>query len=75
MLWWFAQTTLIAGGLAVVATLAGRWKRLGPEARHALWLLVLIKLAIPPFVAWPWSVPDAWPSTGRAGPGVGSRRV
>ena len=24
MLWWFAQTTLIAGGLAVVATLAGR---------------------------------------------------
>ena len=62
MLWWFAQTTLIAGALAVVATLAGRWKRLGPEARHALWLVVLIKLAIPPFVAWPWSVPDAWPS-------------
>ncbi len=62
MLWWFTQTTLIAGALAAVATLAGRWKRLGPEARHALWLLVLIKLAIPPFVAWPWSIPDVWPA-------------
>jgi beta-lactamase regulating signal transducer with metallopeptidase domain len=62
MLWWFAQTTLIAGALAVVASLAGRWSRLGPEVRHALWLLVLIKLAIPPVVAWPWSVPDAWPA-------------
>jgi beta-lactamase regulating signal transducer with metallopeptidase domain/multidrug resistance efflux pump len=68
MLWWFAQTTLIAGALAVVATLAGRWKRLGPEARHALWLLVLIKLAIPPFIAWPWSVPDSWPASARIEP-------
>lgn len=62
MLWWFAQTTLIAAGLAVVATLAGRWKRLGPEARHALWLIVLLKFAMPPVVAWPWSVLDAWPA-------------
>jgi beta-lactamase regulating signal transducer with metallopeptidase domain/multidrug resistance efflux pump len=68
MLWWFAQTTLIAGALAVVATLGGRWKRLGPEARHILWLLVLIKLAIPPFVVWPWSVPDAWPVRAKAAP-------
>jgi beta-lactamase regulating signal transducer with metallopeptidase domain len=65
MLWWFAQSTLIAGALAVVATVAGRWKRLGPEVRHALWLAVLIKLAIPPFVAWPWSVTDAWPAFAR----------
>jgi beta-lactamase regulating signal transducer with metallopeptidase domain len=62
MLWWFAQTTLIAGALAILATLASRWKRLGAEARYALWLVVLIKLAIPPIVAWPWRVPDAWPS-------------
>ena len=62
MLWWFAQTTLIAGGLAVVATLAGRWRRLGPEVKHSLWLLVLLKLAIPPLIAWPWIVPDAWPT-------------
>ena len=54
MLWWFAQTTLVAGGLAALAALAGRWKRLGPEARHALWLLVLLKLAAPPLVEWPW---------------------
>ena len=34
--------------------------RLGPEARHALWLVVLIKFAMPPVVAWPWLLPDVW---------------
>ena len=68
MLWWFAQTTLIAGGLAVLATLGGRWKRFGPEARHALWLVVLIKLALPPVVAWPWGLPDTWPARAEAAP-------
>ncbi|WP_435018158.1 M56 family metallopeptidase [Tundrisphaera sp. TA3] len=57
MLWWFAQTTMVAAALAAVALLAGRWRRVGPEARHALWLLVLIKLMMPPFVGWSWTVP------------------
>ena len=70
MLWWFAQTTLIAGGLAVVATLAGRWKRLGPEARHVLWLVVLLKFVTPPIVAWPWGVPNAWPARVDPSPAV-----
>ena len=61
MLWWFAQTTLIVGALAVLVSLAGRSKRLGPEARHALWLVVMAKFLIPPLLVWPWPVPDAWP--------------
>ena len=70
MLWWFAETTLIASGLAVLATLGGRWKRLGPEARHGLWLLVLIKLAMPPVVAWPWALPGGWPAPVESGAAV-----
>src|SRR5205814_1197462 len=55
---WFAETTLVASGLAVVAALAGRVRSIGPTARHALWLVVLIKLVTPPLVCWPWAV--AW---------------
>jgi len=56
-LWWFAETTLVAAGLAVVAALAGRLRSIGPTARHALWLVVLVKLMIPPLVSWPWPAP------------------
>src|SRR6516162_7583565 len=62
MLGWFAQTTVVAAGLAALAALIGRSGRLGPEARHALWLVVLIKFAMPPVIAWPWLLPDAWPA-------------
>ena len=57
MLGWFAETTLVAAGLAVVAVLAGRLRPVGPTVRHALWLVVLIKLMTPPLVSWPWAVP------------------
>ncbi len=60
MLGWFAETTLVAALLAALAGLAGRFGRLGPDARHALWLVVLVKFACPPVVAWPWRLP-AWP--------------
>ncbi len=53
MLIWFAETTLIASILAAVALLGGRWRRIGPVARHALWLVVLVKLVTPPIVCWP----------------------
>ncbi len=56
-LWWFAETTLVAAGLAVVAALAGRLRSIGPTARHALWLVVLVKLMTPPLVSWPWPAP------------------
>ena len=55
MLGWFAETTLVASGLAVVAVLASRLRPIGPTARHALWLVVLIKLMTPPLVCWPWA--------------------
>src|SRR5215218_2324529 len=53
MLIWFAETTLIASILAAVALLGGRWQRIGPVDRHALWLVVLVKLVAPPIVCWP----------------------
>src|SRR3954467_7272950 len=28
----------------------------GPVGRHALWLIVLVKLLTPPLVVWPWAV-------------------
>jgi beta-lactamase regulating signal transducer with metallopeptidase domain len=52
---WVVETTLVAALLALVAALAGRARRLGPAARHALWLVVLVKLMTPPLVHWPWS--------------------
>ena len=64
MLGWFAETTLVASVLAVVAALAGRVRPIGPTARHVLWLAVLVKLMTPPLVSWPWAVPWShldWP--------------
>jgi beta-lactamase regulating signal transducer with metallopeptidase domain len=66
--------TLVHLGLlnAVLATLlallaaAARWLRFRPALVHALWLLVLLKLLTPPFVAvpvtwWPRSDPESAP--------------
>ncbi len=58
MLWWFAETTLIAGLLSLVAMIAPRYFRLGPAARHALWLLVVMKLMTPPLVKCAWPFPS-----------------
>jgi bla regulator protein BlaR1 len=63
MLGWSAQTTVIAMVLAAIAILASRSARLGPAARHVLWLVVLIKLLTPPVVNWPWSPPKLWATT------------
>src|SRR5580704_1638326 len=63
MLGWSAQTTVIAMVLAAFAILASRSTRLGPAARHVLWLVVLIKLLTPPVVNWPWSPPQLWATT------------
>ena len=74
MLVWFAETTIVAGILAAVAIVAGRLRPIPPSARHALWLVVLIKFLTPPLVSWPWAIdwrslewPVAWKSGVRRG--------
>ncbi len=57
MLGWMAETTLAASLLAILAVLVIRFGRLGPSARHALWLVVLVKLATPPVVRLPLPLP------------------
>jgi len=54
--WWTIQSLVVASALALVVQVVARIGRLGPVARHALWVIVLIKLLTPPFVAWPWAV-------------------
>ena len=56
MLWWFVETTLVAGILAGVAALLGRLRVIGPSARHLLWLVVLIKFMTPPLIHSPWAI-------------------
>ena len=50
---------MVAGVIALVAAFASRLRPLGPAARHALWLVVLVKLVTPPLVRSPWAVPVA----------------
>jgi beta-lactamase regulating signal transducer with metallopeptidase domain len=65
LLVWFAETTLIGSAFAVLALLVTRirWIARGPAARHAFWLLVLIKLVTPPLIHWPWSLASPVVST------------
>ena len=46
------QTVVVAGLLAITVLLVERSLRPGPAVRFALWLVVLLKLVIPPLVAW-----------------------
>ncbi len=56
MFWWLAQTTVVAAALAGAVALLCRRLRPRPAVRHALWLVVLVKLLMPPLPAWPWPV-------------------
>jgi beta-lactamase regulating signal transducer with metallopeptidase domain len=58
MLWWLAQNALSAGLLSGLVALVCRLGRFRPAVRHALWLVVLVKLITPPFLEWPWAVPS-----------------
>src|SRR5262245_56580939 len=53
MLWWLAQNAILAGILAVLVAVVCRVGRFRPAVRHALWLIVLLKLVTPPLLAWP----------------------
>jgi beta-lactamase regulating signal transducer with metallopeptidase domain len=72
MLGWFLETTLVALALAIAAALAGRSRSMGPTARHALWVVVLVKLVTPPLYCWPWAADrerfdwqSLWPTSTR----------
>ena len=58
MAWWLLQNVVITAGLALAVAMVCRVTRLGPVARHALWLVVLVKFVTPPLVVWPWAAPD-----------------
>jgi beta-lactamase regulating signal transducer with metallopeptidase domain len=62
MVEWLLLNTLTAAGLAVLILVLGRPLRLGPAVRHALWLVVLVKLLTPPLVRWPWPLPIVGPA-------------
>jgi beta-lactamase regulating signal transducer with metallopeptidase domain len=57
MLEWLILHTAEALALAGVVLVSARCLRLSPAARHALWLVVLVKLLMPPLVRWPWALP------------------
>jgi hypothetical protein len=58
MAWWIFQNLVITTVLAAAVALVCRAGRIGPVARHALWVLVLVKFITPPVVVWPWAAPD-----------------
>ena len=58
MAWWIFQNVVITTALAAAVAMVGRSGRIGPVAKHALWVLVLLKFITPPVVVWPWAAPD-----------------
>jgi beta-lactamase regulating signal transducer with metallopeptidase domain len=58
MAWWFFQNAVVTAILALGVLVMCRFVRIGPVARHALWVLVLVKFVTPPIVEWPWAAPD-----------------
>jgi len=64
MTWWLIHNTLTAAVLAAVVVVICRWRAAHPALRHALWLVVLVKLIAPPLpvwsFAWPGSLNDWW---------------
>ncbi len=68
MVWWLVQTTSVAAVLALIVAAFCRIFRPGPAVRHALWLLVLLKLVTPPLITrdvrWSdWHLPSKPPSS------------
>ncbi len=63
MPWWIVENTLIAAWLALLVALVSRAKRVPPVVRHGLWLVVLIKLIVPPVFSLGITVPGNWERT------------
>ncbi|MEO8481152.1 MAG: M56 family metallopeptidase [Acidobacteriota bacterium] len=72
MVWWLTQHLATVAVLAAAVQVTTRLLRAGPGLRHLLWTIVLIKLVLPPVLAWPWALesgPVGW-SPGPSGPGT-----
>ncbi len=52
---WFMQHLIITSLLAVAVALFCRAFRARPALCYALWLLVMLRLLVPPVIAWPWN--------------------
>src|SRR5437870_4268620 len=75
MWWWTVQNLLIAAAVAGLVRVACRAGRIGPVGRHALWLVVLVKLLTPPMVVWPWAVRAPLGTTAPPAPAPEMRHV
>jgi beta-lactamase regulating signal transducer with metallopeptidase domain len=81
MAFWIFQNVVVTAALAGIVLLLCRVGRIGPVARHALWVLVLVKFVTPPLVVWPWTAPDPFgiarldPTGHRAAPKPGAAYV
>ena len=60
MPWWIVENTLLAALLALLVVLVSRVRRVPPVVRHGLWLVVLVKLIVPPVVSLGILVPAKW---------------
>lgn len=60
MIWWVAQNAVVSALLAGAVAVACRVGRFSPAVKHALWLLVVVKLVTPPIAAY--RVPQAFES-------------
>ena len=58
MVWWIFQSLVTTAALAALVAVVCRFAPIGPVARHALWVLVLVKFVMPPVIVWPWAAPD-----------------
>jgi beta-lactamase regulating signal transducer with metallopeptidase domain/arginine repressor len=57
MIAWLLHNTILAALLAAGVLVLCRVARPNPAVRHVLWLIVLVRLLMPPGLHWPWSVP------------------
>ena len=67
ILWWLAQSALVAALLMAIVGIVCRYLHRWPSVQHALWVAVLIKLMMPPVVHWPWGVQDWFPAANSKG--------
>ncbi len=71
--WWIVENTLLAALLALLVALVSRCRRVPPVVRHGLWLVVLIKLIVPPVFSLEIAVPARWDLVTREANAFGER--